>query len=218
MKLTLFAVFALAAPLVSASDGDADGKYRACANGCFASCPQFESPHTLAWTCRDECRYECMWQQVGKRRLSGLPVQQYHGKWPFRAILGMQEPASVLASILNLLAHIYGILHYRRALTGLCWQMSKYHHVNAVLAVAAWTVSAIFHARDRHWTERADYYAATALIFWNLAYTAIRLFRLDQFALPVVFGYAYALFHHISYVCHFLTPIILASIGMAVGI
>lgn len=212
MKLSHLAVFALATPLLSASDGDADEKYRACVNVCFVPCPPSESPHTLAWTCRDKCRYECMWQQVEKRRLYGLPIQQYHGKWPFHAILGMQEPASVVASILNLIAHIYGILCYRRALKGLKWQMSKYYHANAVLAVVAWTVSAIFHARDRHWTERADYYAATALIFWNLAYTAIRLLRLDKFALPIVFGYLYALFRHISYVQHFLAFIILQSI------
>ncbi|KAJ7566674.1 hypothetical protein O6H91_02G114000 [Diphasiastrum complanatum] len=36
----------------------------------------------------------------------------YHGKWPFDRILGLQEPASVVFSLLNLLEHILGVVSF----------------------------------------------------------------------------------------------------------
>ena len=46
------------------------------------------------------------------------PILQFHGKWPFHRFLGMQEPASVLFSLLNLLAHDYGISRLREGVPG----------------------------------------------------------------------------------------------------
>jgi hypothetical protein len=43
----------------------------------------------------------------------GEPIRQYYGKWPFYRFLALQEPASVLFSILNLIAHYYGLLSLR---------------------------------------------------------------------------------------------------------
>jgi len=42
-----------------------------------------------------------------RRRLAGKPPMKYHGKWPFLRVLGMQEVASVLFSIANLVVHLY---------------------------------------------------------------------------------------------------------------
>eukprot|EP00967_Tisochrysis_lutea_P110172 scaffold172089_cov17-Tisochrysis_lutea.AAC.1 len=44
-----------------------------------------------------------------RRRLSGKPPSKYYGKWPFQRLLGMQEAASVLFSLANLCAHVYGL-------------------------------------------------------------------------------------------------------------
>ena len=44
------------------------------------------------WLCRGECASR---------------VPQFHGKWPFLRVLGLQEPASVLASGLNLAAALH---------------------------------------------------------------------------------------------------------------
>ena len=43
---------------------------------------------------------------------SGLPIKQYYGKWPFVRVYGIQEIASTIFSILNALAHGYGIFYY----------------------------------------------------------------------------------------------------------
>ena len=62
----------------------------------------------LSWSCRDDCSYQCMWDTVeNSYRKNKLPVQQFHGKWPFIRIFGVQEPASAFFSILNLLPHVY---------------------------------------------------------------------------------------------------------------
>eukprot|EP01051_Picozoa_sp_SAG22_P022592 SAG22_NODE_5469_length_1008_cov_1.246425_2_plen_120_part_00 len=68
----------------------------------------------LAWSCPDECRYDCMHEQTAARVAAGKPVQQYFGKWPFLRLGAVQEPAAVLFSVLNLLAHLHGIRRLRR--------------------------------------------------------------------------------------------------------
>jgi hypothetical protein len=62
----------------------------------------------LQWSWVDNCRYECMHQVVAARLRRGAPVQQYHGKWPFVRVLGVQEPASVLFSLANLAGYLIG--------------------------------------------------------------------------------------------------------------
>lgn len=70
------------------------------------------------WSCEDDCKYHCMeaveaWkaraggqqEHGGSPQLQRLPVEKYHGKWPFRRVAGMQELLSVLASLANLAAH-----------------------------------------------------------------------------------------------------------------
>ena len=42
------------------------------------------------------------------------PIQQYHGKWPFWWLAGMQEPASVAFSLLNLYAYTRGAREVKR--------------------------------------------------------------------------------------------------------
>lgn len=32
------------------------------------------------WTCRDDCRYQCMWTTVGLYQAEGYRVPQFHGK------------------------------------------------------------------------------------------------------------------------------------------
>ena len=43
----------------------------------------------------------------------------------------------------------------------------------------------IFHTRDYDFTEKLDYYAAGASVFYGMFYTPIRVFRLDQDQPPV---------------------------------
>ncbi|GIL59133.1 hypothetical protein Vafri_14048 [Volvox africanus] len=62
------------------------------------------------WSCEDDCKYHCMWAvEAWKSSANGnegrFMTEKYYGKWPFLRVLGMQELASVLASLANLLAH-----------------------------------------------------------------------------------------------------------------
>lgn len=34
----------------------------------------------VGWSCRDECKYSCMWQAVDAFQKDGLKVPQFHGK------------------------------------------------------------------------------------------------------------------------------------------
>lgn len=88
----------------------------------------------LFWTCEDECKYDCMWKTTNSFLDRKWAVPQFYGKvntisyqicngtnylifafkWPFLRILGFQEPASVVFSIFNFLAHFKMIQRFRK--------------------------------------------------------------------------------------------------------
>lgn len=107
------------------------------------------------------------------------PVLQYHGKWPFHRLLGMQEPCSVLFSLFNLLAHRNGLSKIRdRIPSG--YPLRSYYIAFGYVGIASWAFSMIFHTRDFDLTEKLDYFAAGANVVYGLYYTPIRVFRLDE--------------------------------------
>ena len=112
------------------------------------------------------------------------PVVQFHGKWPFYRWLGIQEPASVLFSFLNLLAHQDGISKIRNRIP-VDYSLKKYYLWFGYVGWASWVFSMIFHTRDYDLTEKLDYYAAGASVFYGMYYTPIRIFRLDSDRPPV---------------------------------
>lgn len=67
----------------------------------------------LLWTCQDECIYHCMWRTTNAFVSREWAVPQFYGKWPFKRFLGIQEPASVFFSFLNLMAHWRMIRKFR---------------------------------------------------------------------------------------------------------
>lgn len=67
----------------------------------------------LQWRCSDDCRYRCMWSIVDSFERKGWPPPQFHGKWPFVRWMGLQEPASVFFSLLNLMVHIIMFRKFR---------------------------------------------------------------------------------------------------------
>lgn len=68
----------------------------------------------LGWSCQDHCAYYCMWLTVDQFYAQGWSVPQFYGKWPFVRLLGVQEPASMVFSVLNLAAHWRGIAWFRK--------------------------------------------------------------------------------------------------------
>ena len=106
-------------------------------------------------------------------------VVQYHGKWPFYRFLGMQEPFSVLFSLLNFLAHYHGIGQIQESIPS-SYPLRKYYVLFGYFGLASWSFSMIFHTRDFDVTEKADYFAAGASVMYGFFYTPIRIFRLDR--------------------------------------
>ena len=147
---------------------------------------EFTLRRIMRWGCESDCRYTCMWMIEGEKRRQAIATNQdttvykYHGKWPFVRILGMQEPASVVLSLLNLGANVNCMWLLRKYIgsmepatrvgKGFLW----YGHF--ALASNAWVWSAIFHSRDTAMTERLDYFSAGAVMIFDAYLSFSRAF------------------------------------------
>ncbi|KDD74866.1 Per1-like protein [Helicosporidium sp. ATCC 50920] len=123
-----------------------------------------------------------------RNRATTLPYApiKYFGKWPFRRVLGAQEPASVLFSLLNLAAQLWwGAWYRRRARRGAeapsrgRFLTQRQVLAQCALSCNAWLWSAVFHTRDTPFTERADYFAAGLLVVASSYVCLARVFRLS---------------------------------------
>lgn len=136
----------------------------------------------LLWDCPSECDYTCQHVVTDKRLAREPPyrepVLQYHGKWPFYRFLGVQEPFSVLFSLMNFVAHDYGMGRLRETIPA-TYRLRRYYLLFGYFGLASWTFSMLFHTRDFGVTEKLDYFAAGASVMYGLYYTPIRIFRLD---------------------------------------
>ncbi len=143
--------------MVLGSSGDRLPEYRNCVNECAGTCDQ-RPPLSFFlrltfWTCVDDCKYECQHTITDRALQTGEKIHQYHGKWPFYRLFGMQEPASVLFSIGN------GYFHYKGATKFFKSVSPKYAYrpiivVYAVASINTWVWSAVFHTRDLPATEK----------------------------------------------------------------
>jgi len=137
----------------------------------------------LLWTCPSNCDYICQHIITDRRIFSNPPVLdpvlQFHGKWPFYRVLGIQEPFSVLFSFLNFLAHRDGLSRIYNKIPS-DYPLRKYYILFGYIGLASWVFSMIFHTRDFNLTEKLDYFAAGASVLYGLYYTPIRIFRLDK--------------------------------------
>lgn len=161
--------------------------YSSCTRQCRQNfdCPQeFSSFGWVQGNCF-WCRYDCMWETVEQfemwvfLKINNLQVSdfrsfgyvpQFHGKWPFAAIplpfgLVIQEPASVVFSLLNLLT-FFLMLRKIKKMDFLprrtMWIF--YAHVG----LFTWVGSTVFHTMDCHYTELLDYNGAVAFIITAL--------------------------------------------------
>ncbi len=160
-RLALVSAFVLLsmAYTVSASAGDTSPVQRKCISECHsANCSTphkvqaFESDQSaieywLLWSCLDECKYTCMWRTIGAFHRRGLATPQFHGKWPFLRIFGVQEPASALFSVFNLLPHVYFLRRFRNAVSG-DTRMYNVWTLYGLVSLNTWIWSTVFHTRD----------------------------------------------------------------------
>jgi len=170
----------------TASWGDTSPEYRTCLNKCIlrnCSHPsdvavwqagQSLPDYLVGWNCRDDCAYVCMWKSadVLGRRFKQIP--QYHGRWPFARVLGLQEPASVLFSILNLVSHLYMLISFTSLVPSHA-PMYRVWLVYSVVSMNAWIWSTVFHARDTPLTEMLDYFCAFSTVLFSLLAFFLRI-------------------------------------------
>ena len=138
-------------PFVLASAGDRAQIFQNCVPVCLhyleeGRCDIPALFRLAGWTCTDDCKYKCMRfitdDAVGKNE----PILQYYGKWPFTRHAGMQEPASVAFSVMNMIAHLYGArVISRRVPQG--HPMRLYYLIWSYISINAWIWSSIFHTR-----------------------------------------------------------------------
>ena len=169
---------------VMASSGDRSRFYNDCTAKCNkATCTNPpDMPISLQltlWNCPQNCRYECMHQMTDISIQYGVRVQQFHGKWPFYRLMGIQEPASVLFSILNGIMHVYGLSRYKTRM-GPTYSLRIFYIVHGYLAINSWVWSAIFHTRDFAFTEKMDYFSAMAVLLSGLVLSVHRIFGVTK--------------------------------------
>lgn len=172
--------------LVSSSIGDGSRIYQTCLHQSMQlkchteeELEEFTNKQSLMekllwWDCEDDCRYQCMWKSVGEFKSAGLAIPQFHGKWPFIRIFGVQEPASMIFSLLNLYTHVLGIRLYMSQVdrdTPLYYPSILF----SMVSMHAWSWSAIFHTRDFPFTEKMDYFSATAGVIYSIYYCVFRM-------------------------------------------
>ncbi|THX20719.1 Per1-like protein [Aureobasidium pullulans] len=183
------AVVAALAITVSASLGDRLPDFKECVKTCTATnCvpggPSISLQHRLLlWDCPSECDYTCQ-HVVTDTRLARdppyrQPVLQFHGKWPFYRFLGMQEPFSVIFSLLNFLAHDHGMKVLREKVPA-SYPLRKFYLGFGYFGLASWLFSCVFHTRDFAITEKLDYFGAGASVMYGLFLSVVRVFRLDK--------------------------------------
>nr|SVE93645.1 EOG090X0702 [Scapholeberis mucronata] len=151
----------------------------------------------LQWECPDECKYMCMWPVVGWFVDAGIGVQQFYGKWPFVRILGIQEPASMLFSLLNLASHLFMIKRFRREVS----PKAPFYwitHIFCFVCCHAWFWSTLFHLRDIRFTEIMDYLGALSMVSFSVYHFAIRVTAVDSY------NQWYSMFFGISIGLHFV--------------
>ncbi|CAR29005.1 hypothetical protein ZYGR_0W00330 [Zygosaccharomyces rouxii] len=157
----------------------------------FNSVPFAKTPvllrHFLAWDCVSDCDYQCQQIVTHMRMEKGDPFLQFHGKWPFKRLFGVQEFFSALFSIGNFIPHYRGykmlqaLLHkaQKGGNAGQSVLLQNYVYVS-IAGMLAWTASTTFHLRDRPLTEKMDYFWAGGTVISSFHAIATRVFRLDK--------------------------------------
>lgn len=148
-----------------------------------------------------------MRRDVLKDRLEGKRIVQYFGKWPFKRILGAQEIFSVVFSLANLVACLYGYFRiYKRGKGTQKKKMKQFwmdnvHYVGLFITCNTWLQSAIFHYRDTWLTEKLDYFSACLCILATVPSAIIRTFQIKspRAQLNVVIPMLIIYLQHIAY-------------------
>lgn len=138
----------------------------------------------LGWSCYENCDYQCQRIVTKFREQNDEEVYQFHGKWPFLRVLGIQEIFSTAFSIGNFIPHYLG---YKKLLREYSQQQTEgfkilyfNYMIIAVVTMGAWIFSTIFHLKDTWNREKLDYFFAGAAVLSGFHAITIRVFRLHS--------------------------------------
>lgn len=185
-------------PYVLASIGDRLPQYRECLAQCYETQCVSHTPflteydvnvfskYLLLWTCPLDCDFKCRSHVAATRKSQGLPIVQFHGKWPFHRILGITEFFSTLFSLGNFWVNWINLINYHAIIQKVKASsrnkarivMLNQYWVLLAVSVCGWLLSTIFHTRDVPVTETLDYLGAGAIIMANFNAISIRYFEL----------------------------------------
>ncbi|XP_012275338.1 post-GPI attachment to proteins factor 3 isoform X2 [Orussus abietinus] len=189
------------------SNGDTSRYYRQCLSTCKTSSrerdidlaePGFFTSRTLL-SSQDDCKYTCMWDTVNYFTSRGLQVPQFHGKWPFIRMFGLQEPASVLFSVLNFFVSwkMYGEFRKEVQFDTPMYLVWSYF---SLVGLHGWLWSSIFHAQDNAFTEAMDYSCAFGIVLTLLCCLLFRLtYKRRKVLFTIICGYVSMLYTHLSH-------------------
>ncbi|SCU96651.1 LADA_0H02036g1_1 [Lachancea dasiensis] len=137
------------------------------------------------WDCESNCDYQCQQIITQMRIFEGDDIVQFHGKWPFKRFLGVQEFFSTIFSMANFIPHYRGYQLVYQELKSLPPHkkahslLHNYIYV-AIMGMLAWVSSTVFHFRDLEFTEKLDYFFAGATVLSGFHAILIRLARFDN--------------------------------------
>jgi hypothetical protein len=154
-------------------------------NGLFDKSPVSFYLRFLGWDCKSNCDYQCQ-RLITKDRMSeNLEIYQFHGKWPFIRVLGIQELFSGLFSVGNFIPNYWGFKlvwkHYKSEskkgnieFANLYWA----YILVSIVSMCAWFSSTIFHLKDTWDRERLDYFFAGMTVLTGFNAVCVRYFKL----------------------------------------
>uniref|UniRef100_A0A1B6E938 Post-GPI attachment to proteins factor 3 n=1 Tax=Clastoptera arizonana TaxID=38151 RepID=A0A1B6E938_9HEMI len=183
---------------VYTSLGDSFPAYQTCIEKCktnqclndgynFKNQGSFIFIDIFKWPCTENCRYHCMWFIVDMFERKNWPQPQFHGKWPFARFMGLQEPASVIFSLMNLAGHVIMFRKFRKVVRPNS-PMYKVWFVFFAVCCNCWIWSAVFHSRDRPISEVMDYLSAFGMVFYSLYGTIMRMLVHSPIIIAVLFS------------------------------
>lgn len=168
---------------VDCSDGDVNVHFQKCVHAHKAMCKDSSTnqvynftPFTIVdWSCYEQVKYDCMRNHNFGRLTAGLPVMKYYGHWCFERYFGLEEPGSVLFSILNILPHFNYILKYIIAKPAFIrdpW-LAGY----ALIGMNGWIASTVFHSHKTDIHINYDYISALIFLSYGLMLAIRRVLK-----------------------------------------
>lgn len=189
-------LISLQTSLTYGSWGDVDMTYQKCLRYCnpvrcdgrervgtpleqAAAAYEVPPPQVVPLPCVDLCKYGCIEETSKQRIQSGSGITKYYGHWPFIRYFGMEEPASVVFSVLNALPHMLHFLYFTLGSVSKpaesCY-MKGWLAAYSVAACVCWFSSAYYHAKKTEASTHQDLITALGFITFGV-FMAVRRIR-----------------------------------------